>query len=197
MLTQSATIHQLQLKSAQKRDLGVYHALAQNQYGEVKTSSTLNEGDPFLDSSRQQSVARDTPNIFVDAENDMDEDIFLDGIDGGDDDKTRHPKHHIHRKGMAPTFVIGLSDMELHPGDVAAVAGKLQAKKRKHRLFEKHGEDDGKFLSDAIVSRMDDDQHSSGSPISPISPHENTSKFWMILIKSLHFLKELLKNKKF
>jgi hypothetical protein len=29
---------------------------------------------------------------------------------------------------MAPTFLVGLSDMELRAGDTAAVAGKLQPK---------------------------------------------------------------------
>jgi hypothetical protein len=104
---------------------------------------------------------RETPNIF----DDMGEDAFME-VDSGSGEDKRHIRHKIHRKGMAPQFIIGLSDIEIKAGDTVGVTGKLQAKKRKHRLFENYVEDDGKFLSE--------DQHSSGSV------HANTSIYYLL-----------------
>jgi hypothetical protein len=49
--------------------LGLYSATAQNKYGKIQTSAALNADDPF-DSSRQQSVARETPNIWINEDDD-------------------------------------------------------------------------------------------------------------------------------
>jgi hypothetical protein len=101
--------------------LGTYTIEAKNPHGHVRTSSTLNIGDPF--NLRSQAA---TPNIEV-QEIDGDSDDLMDfdeEVNRGRPEK----RPHIHRKGVAPNFVIGLEDMELRAGDTAAVTGKLQPK---------------------------------------------------------------------
>uniref|UniRef100_A0A7E4UYK2 Muscle M-line assembly protein unc-89 n=1 Tax=Panagrellus redivivus TaxID=6233 RepID=A0A7E4UYK2_PANRE len=73
----------------------------------------------------------------------------------------------IKRKGAAPSFVIGLADMELKAGDTAAVAGKL-AKKRRGRHDE-----DPKSLKDAIIARISVDDLDDDQP-GPLSPRRHT-----------------------
>lgn len=118
----AAGIHRLRVRSVQERDLGVYAAQAENPNGQVKSTATLLAGDPF-DASRQQSVAPDIQfggmfkvlviNIFLFLEDaQMDEDELMD-FDDENQHGHRHLRHHVKRKGVAPEFVVGLSDMEV------------------------------------------------------------------------------------
>jgi hypothetical protein len=89
--------------------LGEYSVTAQNSQGIQTSSCILSAGDPF---SRNAS---ETPDIFGHQNLEDDEDDLMDF----EEEERQHKRPHIHRKGMAPAFVIGLSDMELKAGDVA------------------------------------------------------------------------------
>ncbi|CAD5224126.1 unnamed protein product [Bursaphelenchus okinawaensis] len=88
--------------------------------------------------------------------------------------ETVEPKISLKRKGAAPDFVVGLQDIEVAAGDVAAVAGKLQPKKRKHRLFEKHNQEDPKTLAGSLVARLSN-ENDEQMDYSPQQPRPNTT----------------------
>ncbi|CAD5231988.1 unnamed protein product [Bursaphelenchus xylophilus] len=69
-------------------------------------------------------------------------------------EEMKEPRLNVKRKGAAPDFVVGLQDIEVAAGDVAAVAGKLQPRKRRHKLFEKRNQDDPKALTGSLVARL-------------------------------------------
>lgn len=146
--------NRLQINGVQKEDLGTYSVHARNQHGEIRSMATLNIGDVF-DRSGMESEEMQAEDMF---DTPVNEDDLMDFEEDAPDRRHSRHHHHIHRKGMAPKFVVGLSDMELKAGDTAAVAGKLQARKRRHRLFERNNQAD------------DEDQN-----VMPIPEHENSS----------------------
>ena len=94
-------------------------------YGAVKTSAQLMVGTESEETKKKPKPKRTISDISA----------------------TSDPRK-IQKKGVAPTFLIGLADMDLTAGDSAAVAGKL-AKKRRQNI-----EEDPKSLKESVVARL-------------------------------------------
>ncbi|KAI6180537.1 hypothetical protein M3Y98_00731100 [Aphelenchoides besseyi] len=170
----SVNSFQLEIKDVQINDIGTYSAQASNTHSLVRTTATLNVGDPF------DFQISNSPNLRID-DVDMESEIesTMDDAFGGHEFETKisHPhRHQIKRKGAAPTFVIGLHDMELQEGKTGAVAGKMQPKKRRHRLFETQvDEDPKKLLDNSLVAQVDDEDQRSASGGSAREQHSDNT----------------------
>ncbi|KAI6227724.1 hypothetical protein M3Y99_01223100 [Aphelenchoides fujianensis] len=153
--------YRLEIADVRMSDLGAYAVEAHNQHGLVRTSGLLTIGDPF---DPQSSVGPPGIEIQdVEMESELGSTVG-DAFGPQDDDHVLvGGAHRIKRKGAAPAFVIGLHDMELKAGQTAAVAGKMQPKKRKHRLFERNHDEDPKHLRDSLVTPVDDDDQRTNS----------------------------------
>lgn len=131
--------------------IGKYSVEAENIYGIVKTSCQI----MILTENESDDTKRKT--------------ISTEKQDLKNESKKMNLK--IVKKGIPPTFIVGLSDMDLKDGDTAAVSGKL-AKKRK----EKFETDDPKSLKESIIStnlKIDENYEENNfiGLLSPLSPN--------------------------
>ncbi|KAI6223322.1 hypothetical protein M3Y95_00877500 [Aphelenchoides besseyi] len=171
----SVNSFRLEIKDVQINDIGTYSAHASNSQSLIQTTATLNIGDPF------DFQLSNNPNLQIhDVDMESEIESTMDDAFGGNEFETgiSHPhRHPIKRKGAAPTFVIGLHDMELQEGKTGAVAGKMQPKKRRHRLFETRADEDPKnLLGDSLVAHVDDEDQRPASVGSPREQHgDNTT----------------------
>ncbi|GMT09123.1 hypothetical protein PFISCL1PPCAC_420 [Pristionchus fissidentatus] len=134
----SPTRCELRLSDVSLRSLGTFAVDAFNGHGIVRTTASLNVGEPRHAEPPVFEKAPKRPADF--------------------DDCTKIKKSpsairmEMKKKGAAPKFVHGLEDMELKAGDSAAVAGQL-AKKHRHRVHgHKHP---AKSLADMLKVELD------------------------------------------
>uniref|UniRef100_A0A914Q9F2 Ig-like domain-containing protein n=1 Tax=Panagrolaimus davidi TaxID=227884 RepID=A0A914Q9F2_9BILA len=148
--------------------MGRYSVEASNVHGIVRTNAQLMIGEklehsevPSFSQHITEPLSIQSPKRKADSEGPL------------SPNDPKRIKSQIQKKGAAPSFVIGLADMELKAGDTAAVAGKL-AKKRRHR----HGNDDPQSLKDAVVAKLNSEADEEvSSPLSPLpAPLASTSR---------------------
>uniref|UniRef100_A0A914QJE8 Ig-like domain-containing protein n=1 Tax=Panagrolaimus davidi TaxID=227884 RepID=A0A914QJE8_9BILA len=148
--------------------MGRYSVEASNVHGIVRTNAQLMIGQklehsevPSFSQHITEPLSIQSPKRKADSEGPL------------SPNDPKRIKSQIQKKGAAPSFVIGLADMELKAGDTAAVAGKL-AKKRRHR----HGNDDPQSLKDAVVAKLNSEADEEvSSPLSPSpAPLASTSR---------------------
>ncbi|GMR58628.1 hypothetical protein PMAYCL1PPCAC_28823, partial [Pristionchus mayeri] len=114
----SPTRCELRLSDVSLRSLGTYAVDAFNGHGIVRTTASLNVGEPRHAEPPVFQKEPTRPTSFDDCK------------------VAKSPsmvRMELKKKGAAPKFVHGLEDMELKAGDSAAVAGQL-AKKQRHRV---------------------------------------------------------------
>ncbi|KAK5984897.1 hypothetical protein GCK32_008606 [Trichostrongylus colubriformis] len=149
----SETVCELRVSQVTLKDLGSYAVEAANVHGVVRTTSSLNVGEPrHAEPPQFQQV--DTPGISVKPKVAFHEEVKK---------SASTVRMEMRKKGAPPVFLQGLEDMELEAGASAAVAGKLKGKHR-HRHGEHKGgrtpRMDARGLAASIVAGMKIDDES-------------------------------------
>ncbi|KAJ1359849.1 hypothetical protein KIN20_018667 [Parelaphostrongylus tenuis] len=145
----SETFCELRVSHVSLRDLGNYAVEASNVHGLVRTTCSLNAGEPRCSEPPQFQLV-DAPEIAVQPKVAFREQM-------------KKSASTVRRKGAPPVFVQGLEDMELEAGSSAAVAGKL-ARKVRHRHSEhkplKRARLEAREFAAAIAAGMSADEQS-------------------------------------
>ncbi|KAK6029157.1 immunoglobulin I-set domain protein [Ostertagia ostertagi] len=162
----SENVCELRVSQVSLRDLGSYAVEASNVHGVVRTTSSLNVGEPrHAEPPQFQQV--EAPGIAVKPKVAFREEVRAFTLQKGIlmcaflpqvKKSASTVRMEMRKKGAAPVFIKGLEDMELEAGASAAVAGKLKGKHR-HRHSDK-GAKTARGLAASIMAGMKIDEES-------------------------------------